>query len=591
MNYEQLREMFPNVNEKDLLEEIEKNNYNIEQTLNTLLNKQDKQIIQPQIIVPKPQIQIECNGSIDKCGCNCHTNIGSVFHVFPCCYVCNKCGGNIPTNLRDTHDIKKEIKKPIFIEQQWQINPQPLRIQEEYEQVCIKVANMVGDNYSLNLASKHGLNIVYASWEDNGRNKESSWGPCISDMTLQVGDRMMPVIRQPNFTDLTWDVPMEKIPLVVGNENNDPLYQTNLKEYLKDVRSYLTKPNTWKGNVKSLYCEERDSQVIMSSQTCFLPVPKSTESKFNVALMNYQSTQYNPAVLAIVSTSNGTSCQLVTNAGGWNGQKLFFNNNGQKASFLAQRLSDNRLEKGLSLNNPISEKEKQQNMVMIIQVPVKVKSRVIRHHRKQFLPNVQCMINCSPHSYAYDDIDEEQESFNVNKMSNQSENFAFGGMELKKREKSNVEHAIIKVGEDEGEFPDFNNLEIERDTKYPVRVTLQYYKATSNGVIDEEVISQISNELKESRKYATSIGSLVVNNSNRPTEFDKQHLVKVAPWWGDWWIINQQRFNYLTENQAREKVFKNGRFVDSSLNDVENRLYHILSSSNGSNDPNIQWIL
>eukprot|EP00697_Spironema_sp_BW2_P017612 gnl/Spiro4/9359_TR4937_c0_g1_i1.p1 gnl/Spiro4/9359_TR4937_c0_g1~~gnl/Spiro4/9359_TR4937_c0_g1_i1.p1 ORF type:complete len:462 (-),score=-15.97 gnl/Spiro4/9359_TR4937_c0_g1_i1:82-1272(-) len=396
----------------------------------------------------------------------------------------------------------------------------------------------------------------------------------------------MPVIRQPNFTDLTWDVPMDKIPLVVGNEHNDPLYQTTLKEYLKDIRSYLSKPNSWKGNEKSLYCEQRDSQVIMSSQTCFLPVPKSTECKFNVALMNYQSTQYNPAVLAIVATSNGTSAQLITNAGGWNGQKLFFNNNGKKASFLAQRLSDNRLEKGLSLDNPISEKEKQQNMVMIIQVPVNVKAKnVNRPHKINFppqQPQVQCMINCIPNSYDINDDYFKEE--------NEQENFNFGKIQLRsKKEKSNVEHAIIKVGEDEGEFPDFNNFEIQRDTKYPVRVTLQYYKATSNGVIDEEVISQISNELKESRKYATSIGSLVVNNSNRPTEFQNP-IIKAAPWWGDWWIINQHRFN-LSESQAREKVFVNGRFVDSTLNDVENRLFHILSANDNNNNPNIQWIL
>ena len=429
---------------------------------------------------------------------------------------------------------------------------------------------MVTNTNAINLASKYGLNIVYASWEDNARNKESSWGPCISDMTLQVEDRMMPVIRQPNYTDLTWDVPMDKIPLVVGNESDDPLYQVNLKDYLKDIRSYLTKPNSWKGKEKSLYCEAKDSRVIMSSQACFLPVPTSSECKFNVALMNYQSTYNNPAVLVIVATSNGTSAQIINNAGDWKGQKLYFNKNGQKASFVAQRLSDNRKERGVSLDLPITEKEKQQNMVMIIQVPIKVKKNNINNIKR---PVRRCKIACSPKNFYNQDL-------NVQTVQKE--------IKLKKREKSNVEHAIIKVGENEGEFPHFNNLEIERDSRYPVRVTLQYYKATSNGVVDDEVISQIFNELKESRKYATSIGSLVVSNSDRPTEFQK-NIFKVAPWWGDWWLINRQRFSHLSESQAKEKVFKNGRFVDSALNEVESRLANILSPS--SNDSNINWIL
>lgn len=34
------------------------------------------------------------------------------------------------------------------------------------------------------------------------------------------------------------------------------------------------------------------------------------ETSFNVALYNYQSTRENPAVLAIVATSKGTSAQV-----------------------------------------------------------------------------------------------------------------------------------------------------------------------------------------------------------------------------------------------------------------------------------------
>jgi len=106
----------------------------------------------------------------------------------------------------------------------------------------------------------------------------------------------------------------------------------------------------------------------------FLPVPKDGgEAKFNVAIFNYQSSKDNPAVLAIVANEQGTSAQIVENIGG--GQKLYFNDNGKKCPFLGQRLSEYRIEKGeIDLTKPMSQEEKQKNMLLIIQVPLKKKN-------------------------------------------------------------------------------------------------------------------------------------------------------------------------------------------------------------------------
>lgn len=95
-------------------------------------------------------------------------------------------------------------------------------------------------------------------------------------MTLQVNDRRLPVIRTPNFEDLTWDVEIDKIPLVVGNESGEPLRTVTLKEYLQNFRDYLHNPNDWTGSNRSLLAD-RDTHVIMSAQACFLPVPKTGE--------------------------------------------------------------------------------------------------------------------------------------------------------------------------------------------------------------------------------------------------------------------------------------------------------------------------
>jgi hypothetical protein len=84
-------------------------------------------------------------------------------------------------------------------------------------------------------------------------------------MSLQVEDHLLPVIRPPNFEDLTWDVPIEKIPLVVGNHNNTALRTVTLKEYLGNLRTYLHNPSDWKGNKNSLLAP-RDTHVVMSAQ-------------------------------------------------------------------------------------------------------------------------------------------------------------------------------------------------------------------------------------------------------------------------------------------------------------------------------------
>jgi hypothetical protein len=139
------------------------------------------------------------------------------------------------------------------------------------------------------LADKHGLQINSVSWEDNARDKNSSFGPCITglftnqiksnnlDMTLQLQDphARLPSIRHPNFADLTWDVPIEQIPLIVGNEVDETgqiRYSVTLREYLSNFPSYLTNPKSFNGKSQSLL-KSGEKCVVMSSQACFLPVP------------------------------------------------------------------------------------------------------------------------------------------------------------------------------------------------------------------------------------------------------------------------------------------------------------------------------
>merc|ERR1711972_1072262 len=93
------------------------------------------------------------------------------------------------------------------------------------------------------------------------------------------------------------------------------LQTISLSDYLTNFRFLMTN-DVYRGNGKKginlLSSKENgDSHVIMSSQACFLPIIRSEETKFNVALYNYQSQPKNPAVLVIVSTAKGASAQII----------------------------------------------------------------------------------------------------------------------------------------------------------------------------------------------------------------------------------------------------------------------------------------
>lgn len=120
---------------------------------------------------------------------------------------------------------------------------------QSYQEVIQKAQNMVSDSAVVELVNKYGLEILDLTWEDTGRYKNSAVGPNISDMTIQVqqknsGARLyslacMPVIRYPNFSDKTGDIPLDKFYILAGNENGKKLKKVSLKEFLK-VKQNLT---------------------------------------------------------------------------------------------------------------------------------------------------------------------------------------------------------------------------------------------------------------------------------------------------------------------------------------------------------------
>ncbi len=371
------------------------------------------------------------------------------------------------------------------------------------DQTIAKVEQMPWDGEVTTMASRHGLSVVNVTWEDTGRYKGSSVGPNISDMTIGVRDshgqlHPMPVFRFDNFNDETADIRSDRFYLSTGNESGDELRATSLEDLLKDTRSYLHDEDSWEGRNDGLW-DSRDSHVLVSAQACFLPIPKTGakagEAVFTPVLYNYQSYPGNPAVLTMVATRQGTSIQVIENDGGYMSEPLFFNADGERAPFTAERMSDH-LAQGGSGGGPVTAGNEDGNdVVLVIQVPLKQKQQA----RSYF-------------GGGFDDMSMAES--------------APAGAAMDVAQRSDVEAAVIGFGEAEGPFKEINDLAIERDDRFPVRVTVQFYKATSNGVVSDEDVAEIRERIDRVYNQGDYVGSLVSDGyTGRPTEWVSEPTV------------------------------------------------------------------
>jgi hypothetical protein len=399
--------------------------------------------------------------------------------------------------------------------------PDPARV---YDRMVSKVADMVNDERAYNLTSANGLNLLNVMWEDTGRWEGSSVGPNISDVTIEVEGYnhgkthrtyLMPVMRHENFTDKTADLKIDKIVIPVGNQHeNGKLELVSLKELLENPEQFMS--NEGKGKIKSgSLLAKRDTHVLVSAQHAFLPVPKEGKATFWPVIFNYQSTKKNPAVLTILVTRQGTSFTIIDNnrdsiGNDW-GQRLFFNSGGKKAPLIAERLTDVK-EKGVTANGEDAQNlSDDSNVLMLIQVPLKY-----RAPKPSYAPMKMA--------------DMESDSFGGGggyapaaapepKTANKS-----GGSSLSGRaaERSDVDTAVLGHGPEDGPFIELDGQTITRDPRFPVRVTLQFYQATSNGVIDKSNVKAMAAQIKKVYGKGDYVGSLVVPSGvdrRRPTNW------------------------------------------------------------------------
>jgi hypothetical protein len=386
-----------------------------------------------------------------------------------------------------------------------------------YRRAVDRVAAMVGDPALRSSAARHGLSLVNVLWEDTGRWQGSSVGPNISDVTIEVvadgpaGRKLalMPVLRPPNFSDRTADVRLDRIWLRVGNEQKDGAERViTLRDFLADPGRFLSAPGAGRIRTGSLLAP-RDTHALVSAQAAFLPVPKSGKATFHPVIFNYQSTAGDPAVLTILVTRQGASLTVVDNArdtvgGGasW-GQRLFFNAGGERAPLTAERISDV-LEHGTTMNGESAASlGDDANLLMLVQVPLR---------RRE------------PPRRAY-------EAFSAPKAAAP----AMAGAVAKKEAKGDLEVAVLGHGELQGPFTELAGLEVERDPRFPVRVTVQFYQATATGEIGDAELAHLGALVSKVYEKGDFVGSLVVpapGDPRRPTAWDgASPPPREVAWW------------------------------------------------------------
>lgn len=399
----------------------------------------------------------------------------------------------------------------------WGIVGDPPSQGADYAGVVDRVVNMVNDSSLASETQRRGLDLINLTWEDTGRAQGSALGPNITDLTLQVrwvdaesrGERtaLMPVIRFPNFADRTGDIPADKFMIRVGNHRKGGRLETvPLTDVLRNIKMFASQPWSIQGSGNLL--APRDTHFLVSAQAVFLPIPKQGKAEFNPAVFNYQSAPDSPAVLSILVTRQGTSMVVVENhpqeqaVAGW-GQELYFNDHGQRASFTAERKSD--VERRIKeQGGPRSEDDRSAlargaDVLFLVQVPLKHKNWGVLGGTK---PAEEAEVEASAGGGAAPPAP------------------AAAPMAA---DKSDVEQAVLGHGRDRGPFDEAHGLLLERDPAFPIRITVQFYKATSNGVVDTKDLDRIARNIGSVYEHADYVGSLVIPDGDprRPTAWQK----------------------------------------------------------------------
>ena len=75
----------------------------------------------------------------------------------------------------------------------------------------------------------------------------------------------------------------------------------------------------------------------------------------------------------------------------------------------------------------------------------------------------------------------------------------------------------------EGPYTELDGLEVERDPRFPVRVTVQFYQAISDANVGPANLEKLASQISRVYRSGDYVGSLVLPNPadlRRPTNWD-----------------------------------------------------------------------
>ena len=406
-----------------------------------------------------------------------------------------------------------------------------------YTRVVERVASMVSDDRLARRVARRGLRLVNVTWEDTGRAWGWALGPNISDFTLQVRhavaprvvvdpaiadpaalelptarweSTLMPVIRAPNFSDVTGDVPADRFYVRVGNASGAALETVALLDLLHDVGRYASSAASLSdgSNARIDLSAPRDTHFLVSAQALFLPIPRQSAAEFNPVLFNYQSAPGSPAVLVILATREGASMAVIenrpTDSGLHWGQELYFDAAGKRAYFTAERRSDVAA-RIAAHGGPRSEAERSAlgrgaDVLAMIQVP-------LVHDDRGMLGGLPL----PPEGYGYTFEDDPL-------------GLGFGPNDATIRVRSDLENAVLGHGRALGPYAEGYGTKLVRDARFPIRITVQFYKATATGDVSDADLDAIRTTIASVYAHADYVGSLVLpeRDARRPTAW--QHV-------------------------------------------------------------------
>lgn len=181
-------------------------------------------------------------------------------------------------------------------------------------------------------------------------------------------------------------------------------------------------------------------------------------------------------------------------AGSVEAQRLYYNLNGRSRTFNATRLEDDRAARGVAAAGAMTTEERAKNVLYIIQVPL-ISESPTRGGGVVFACSLGGGGGMAMPAAA---------------------SFSYRGSEPKAR---GMDHAILGVGDmDLGKYPGVKNQCLRRDTRLPIRCTIQYYHVTDESQVTEAAMTQISEELQRAYTTAQAVGSLVTETTRRATE-------------------------------------------------------------------------